>query len=86
MILRLLSKLLWAHAVIGVALLMILAKQLTVAGTGGVITLDDVVVSGSAWLAPSRFLSSNSGAWVAIALAIYVFRDGDSIMTVFGKS
>ncbi|MCB9850372.1 MAG: hypothetical protein H6817_06670 [Phycisphaerales bacterium] len=72
--------------VVVIVLLMLVAKQLTVAATPGVDTLDGVMVSGKAWFEPSRFITSNVGVWFAIALAVYVFRDGDSIMVVFGKS
>ncbi|HRX85702.1 MAG TPA: hypothetical protein P5572_11855 [Phycisphaerae bacterium] len=64
-------------------LAMVVAKQLTVAATPGVDTLDGVWVKGAEWLAPGRFLVSNVGVWVGIVLGVVVFREGDSILDLF---
>jgi len=72
--------------VVAAMLLMVFAKQATVAATPGVDTIDGLLVSGRAWLAPGRFLTSNVGVWIGMVMGVLAFREGDSLLDFFRRS
>jgi hypothetical protein len=72
--------------VVAAMLAIVVAKQLTVAATPGVDTLDGQWVKGAEWLAPARFFTSNFGVWIGIITGVWAFREGDSIMDIFTRS
>jgi hypothetical protein len=66
--------------------LIIIAKQITVATTPGVDTIEGQLVAGGEWLAPARFFTSNNGAWIGVIAAILAFREGNSIFEYLPRS
>lgn len=67
--------------VIATVLLIILARQIALAiGDAQVPELD---VTGWAWLTPRRILISNVGQWIGLTGAVYLFREGESLVELF---
>jgi len=69
-----------------VMLLMLVAKQLSVAASPGVSIIDGELVKGAAWLMPQRMLTSNIGPLIGIVFGIYAFREGDSLLEFFSST
>jgi hypothetical protein len=67
-------------------LLIIIAKQITVASSSPVDTIEGQLVSGVEWLAPARFFTSNIGAWIGTIAGVYAFREGNSILEYLTRS
>lgn len=70
--------------VVAFVVLMLIAKQAVVAKVG--VSLPNKTVIGWEWLRPVRFFTSNIGAWIGIAGAVHLFREGDSITELFGST
>lgn len=67
--------------VIATVLLLILARQIALAiGDAQVPELD---VTGWSWLTPRRILISNVGQWIGLTGAVYLFREGESLVDLF---
>lgn len=63
-------------------ILLAMAKQIAVAKSG--FQLPETTIAGWQWLAPALFFKSNIGTWAGLAVAIWMFREGDSITEIFG--